>query len=121
MGANAQSSIFYNRVKGEVEKVISDLPFKSVHIFRPSLIMGNRQESRKGEQFAISLFKLFSLVMAGPLKKYRAIEAKTIAFSMIQTAKTNREGVHTLESDRIQSVFDTYKKEGFPKNSRPST
>jgi uncharacterized protein YbjT (DUF2867 family) len=38
LGANRQSRVFYNRVKGEVEEAVRKLPFDGVHIFRPSLL-----------------------------------------------------------------------------------
>ena len=49
MGADAHSRVFYNRVKGELETDLLGLGFDSVSIFRPSLLLGDRQEFRLGE------------------------------------------------------------------------
>jgi uncharacterized protein YbjT (DUF2867 family) len=104
LGANAKSSVFYNRVKGEVEAAIGALPLKSLHIFRPSLLLGDRQESRTGEKIATAVMKPLGFLLAGPLKKYRGIEARTVARAMLRTAKQNTTGRHAYDSDVIQEM-----------------
>ena len=63
MGASAQSSVFYNQVKGEMEDAISELGFQTVVIARPSLLAGNRdalkQPERVAEKLSLLAFKLF--------------------------------------------------------------
>ena len=49
MGADASSKIFYSKVKGELEEALAKLNFKSLLIFRPSILLGNRKEKRTGE------------------------------------------------------------------------
>src|SRR5690606_33293472 len=56
LGANIKSKIFYNKVKGEIEVAVSSIPFQGINIFRPSLILGKRNEKRFGEDLA----KVFS-------------------------------------------------------------
>lgn len=102
--ANTRSPIFYNRVKGETEAAVSRLPFQSVHIFRPSLLLGERAEPRVGEQAAEEALKLFSFMLAGRLAKYRPIHARRVAASMIRVAKEDRRGVHVIESDHIAAI-----------------
>jgi uncharacterized protein YbjT (DUF2867 family) len=104
LGADAKSSVFYSRVKGEVEEAVGRLPLKSLHIFRPSLLLGNRQESRTGEKIAIAVMKPLGFLLAGPLKKYRGIEARTVAQAMLRTAKRNVAGRHAYNSDVIQEM-----------------
>jgi len=104
LGADAQSSVFYNRVKGEVEEAIGKLPLRSLHIFRPSLLLGDRQESRTGEKIAIAVMKPLGFLLAGPLKKYRGIQARTVAQAMLRTAKRNLAGRHAYNSDVIQEM-----------------
>ncbi len=104
LGANAKSSVFYSRVKGEVEEAIGKLPLKSLHIFRPSLLLGDRQESRTGEKIAVALMKPLGFLLAGPLKKYRGIEARTVAQAMLRTAKRNTTGHQAYDSDAIQEM-----------------
>jgi uncharacterized protein YbjT (DUF2867 family) len=104
LGADARSSVFYNRVKGEVEEAIGKLPLKSLHIFRPSLLLGNRQESRTGEKIAVAVMKPLGFLLAGPLKKYRGIQARTVAQAMLRTAKRDVAGQHAYNSDVIQEM-----------------
>lgn len=104
MGANAKSSIFYNRVKGELEDAVAKLPFDGVQIFRPSLLIGSRAEFRLGEKIAEPLMKAFGFLLVGNLKKYRAIEARTVAAAMIEIAEKKPSGVNIYESDRIQEI-----------------
>jgi uncharacterized protein YbjT (DUF2867 family) len=102
LGANAKSMIFYSRVKGEVEEALKKLSLPHLFIFRPSLLLGNRLEHRAGEKTAASVYKVLSPVFSGPLKKYKGVEAKQVAFAMMQTAIKNEEPFRILESDEIQ-------------------
>jgi uncharacterized protein YbjT (DUF2867 family) len=86
MGANPQSRAFYLRVKGEMEEAVKALGYPSIGIFRPSLIVGRRRESRLGERVALWLAKLISPLLVGPLKKYRPNSAAAIARAMIRHA-----------------------------------
>ena len=102
LGANVGSKIFYSRVKGEVEQAVSKLPFVGIYIFRPSMLLGERAESRPGEKAGIAVMKLFSFAMIGAWKKYRPIHAQIVANAMIRVASTGLQGVNIFESDRMQ-------------------
>jgi uncharacterized protein YbjT (DUF2867 family) len=104
LGANRQSRVFYNRVKGEVEEAVRKLPFDGVHIFRPSLLLGDRRESRPGERLAILAGRALGFVFVGPLGKYRPIAARAVAAAMVRIAKEAARGVHVYESDRIRAL-----------------
>jgi uncharacterized protein YbjT (DUF2867 family) len=104
LGANPKSAIFYSRVKGEVEAAITPLPFRAIHIFRPSLLLGERQEVRPGEKIAEKVAGAFSFLLRGPLRKYRPIHARVVAAAMVEVAKRNLSGVNIFESERIQEV-----------------
>lgn len=104
MGANPASSLFYSRVKGQTEQAIMQQPFSAIHIFRPSLLLGNRQEYRFGEQLAVTAFKALGFLMAGSLAKYRGIEAHDVAKAMLATALTSQTGTHIYLSDQIQQI-----------------
>jgi len=88
VGANANSSIFYVKTKGEAERDIIALNFEHTHIFRPSMIMGNRDESRPLEKVFIKAFSVINTLLIGGLKKYRGISAQKIAKAMINAAQT---------------------------------
>ncbi len=106
MGADKRSLIFYNRVKGEVESAIRNLPYEAVHIFRPSLLLGERKEVRAGEKAGTVLFNMASPLFIGPLRKFKAIEGKAVAAAMVACAKRDGEGVFIYESNEIQRVYD---------------
>ena len=107
LGADKNSSAFYLRVKGEVEEEVSRLPFNAVQIFRPSLLTGDRKESRVNETIANALMNLVSFVMVRGLRRYRAIEAKTVAQAMLSAAKQQKSGVTIYESEQIQILGQT--------------
>jgi uncharacterized protein YbjT (DUF2867 family) len=104
MGANKKSMFFYNRVKGEIEEAIWKLNFSAVHIFRPSLLLGERKEQRMGEKIGAIVMKLLRPFLIYGLKKYRAIEGKTVAAAMYKMAQENLTGRYIYESDRIENV-----------------
>lgn len=106
MGANAQSRIFYSRVKGEVEQAIHALDLRALGIFRPSLLLGERAKARPGEAVAAVVMKAVGPVMAGPLARYRAIEGRTVAAGMLAAARQGTAGVRTYQSDEIQALAD---------------
>jgi uncharacterized protein YbjT (DUF2867 family) len=87
VGADASSGVFYIRTKGETERDIIALDLAHTHIFQPSMIMGNRKESRSMEAFLIKVFSVINPVFVGPIQKYRGIEGKDIAKAMIAATK----------------------------------
>lgn len=106
LGSNQRSSIFYNRVKGEIETALGKLPLPGLQIFRPSLLLGERREFRPGERIGASVFKALSFAFIGPLRRYRAIEASVVAKAMIQVAQKNLAGVNIFESEKIQALTE---------------
>jgi uncharacterized protein YbjT (DUF2867 family) len=99
LGANKDSSIYYNRVKGEIEEAISSVGFETFHIFRPSLLLGPRKEKRLGEEAAKTFYKYFGLLIPN---KYKAIEASTVARSMLHFASLEQKGTYIHESKEMQ-------------------
>ncbi|MDQ3396071.1 MAG: oxidoreductase [Bacteroidota bacterium] len=104
MGADKNSSIFYNKVKGEVEEGISQKAIKSIYIFRPSLLVGDREEERVGEKIATKIMVPISKLMVGPLKNYKPIHAREVAEGMINMAQKDEEGVHIFTSEEIKHI-----------------
>ncbi len=107
IGANPDSRIFYVRMKGETERDISAIPFKTIHIYRPSLLTGNRKEKRVMEKIGLIMWKLINPILLGALRKYRSISDKTIAIAMIKNASRSTTGVHIHESDHIHKIAET--------------
>ena len=103
MGANANSSIFYNRTKGEMEDAVLENNINNTYILRPSIISGNRNESRTGEKVGLVVMKIFKPLLIGSLKKYKMINADTIANAMIYLAN-NKIDQQIILSDKIQEL-----------------
>ncbi len=104
LNANAQSPIFYSRIKGELENDVRKICFDSVSIFRPSLLLGNREEFRLGEKSAEVLFSVFPFIFVGPLKKYKAIQSITVAHAMFKVAQLNVKRVMLYPSEKIEEI-----------------
>lgn len=100
MGADVQSVFYYNRVKGEVERDLTQLKYPTLLIFRPSLLLGNRQESRLGEKIGEGFMRLFNPLIPA---KYKAIKAETVAEAICANAQRGLTGRHIFESDAIRS------------------
>ncbi len=94
MGADAGSRVFYNRVKGEMEAAVSKLGYASVDIFRPSLLLGARKESRPGERIGEAALAVLNPFLLGSWRHYRSIPAETVARAMVEKARAAVPGVH---------------------------
>jgi len=105
IGSDAGSSVFYNKVKGEMERDLKNIGFKSLHIFHPSLLLGPREESRLGEKIGTVGMKLASPLMLGSLSKYKPIHVKTVAGAMLKLAKSPEKGVHHFEYDDMNETY----------------
>ena len=97
VGASKASPAFYSRVKARMEAAVSELPFESVQIVRPSLLLGARTELRAGERLGQKLAPLLSPFMVGPLAKYRPVEAAAVAAALVQLAFADVRGTHVHE------------------------
>ena len=84
VGANVGSGVFYLRTKGETERDIIALDLEHTHIFRPSMIMGDRKESRPMEKVFMGIFGVINPILGSG--KYRGIEGKDIARAMNSAA-----------------------------------
>lgn len=104
LGADSKSSIYYSKVKGEIESAISELNFEAIHILRPSLLLGDRKESRIGERIAVVLSKSLSFLFVGPLATYKAIYDTTVAKALIFYALHGSNGLHIHESKELQNI-----------------
>ncbi|MDX1684211.1 MAG: NAD(P)H-binding protein [Saprospiraceae bacterium] len=101
IGANSKSKIFYNRTKGEMENDVLDIGLDNTYILRPSIITGERDETRIGERIGILITKAVQSFLMGPFKKYRTISAEVIANAMIYVANNGYEDA-ILSSDIVE-------------------
>jgi uncharacterized protein YbjT (DUF2867 family) len=87
VGADASSRVFYSRVKGEAEAALAALDFPAgLKVFRPSILIGERGESRPGERVAMAVMNVTRPLFAGGLARYRAIDAEAVARAMHRAA-----------------------------------
>ncbi len=102
MGANAQSKIFYNKVKGELENHIQSLNLKYMSILRPSLLLGERQEQRTLEDMTQKLYRKFSHLVPNTFK-YKPVTAEQVAHTMVDAARTQTDKFEIYDNLRIQT------------------
>lgn len=100
MGADAHSSVFYSRVKGELEAAIAALGYHAAIAFRPSLLAGDRREQRLGERVALMALQPFRRLVP---RKYRPVADVAVARAMAAYAKRCLAGFHIVQSDAIQA------------------
>ncbi|GAO43742.1 NAD(P)H-binding protein [Flavihumibacter petaseus] len=98
----ANNNSFYLKLKGVTEEAVSKQNIPQVHIFRPSLLLGDRGEKRFAENLATGLAPVISPLLRGRYKKYRPIKAIEVAFAMLAAAKDPRKGIFIHEYDEIR-------------------
>ena len=103
LGANSKSSVFYNRVKGELEDAIINLNFESLTIIRPGVLEGNRIEYRRGEIFLRKFMKIINPLLIGKLRRYRSVRIDQVVNAMIDAAITGHAGVRIIENEEMLS------------------
>lgn len=104
LGANTQSAIFYSKLKGEVERDLKSIPFQAIHIYRPSLLDGERKEHRSAEGIMIGLMRILNPLLIGGLKKYRSIKIEKVASAMLKQSLKPLNGIFTYNSDEIERL-----------------
>jgi uncharacterized protein YbjT (DUF2867 family) len=101
VGASSKSNNFYLKLKGEVEDAVKAVGLRSVHIVRPSMLLGERKEFRLGERIGKSLMKIFSFLIPS---KYKPVHARVVARAMVVLAKIGKEGSNSYEFAVIKKL-----------------
>ena len=104
LGADSGSVFFYNRVKGEVEEAVAGVSFYGVYLFQPSLLTGDRDETRAGEAVAERVLGALSFALRGPLRRYRPTPARDVAEAMSAVARQRPGGVRRYVSEEIVAL-----------------
>jgi uncharacterized protein YbjT (DUF2867 family) len=97
LGANVEARTFYGAVKGETERDVGSAGFPAVYALRPSILDGDRGESRPAEYVGL----LVGRVLAPLLGKYAPTPVGTVVETMVALAKAPAPGVHVIEPDRM--------------------
>ncbi len=100
MGANKGSQIFYNRVKGETEAALEELPLERLVIFRPALLVGPRQEFRLGELIASKVLGPVAALLPS-LSKNVVTDVPRLATRMLEEGKRTGRGTYVVPAGRI--------------------
>jgi len=98
MGANPKSTVFYSRMKGELEEAVADLNFTKLRIFRPSILDGKRKEQRVGEKIALVISRILTKFI---LKKYKPTPVDVLAAKMIRLSLDQTDGFRMVEGIEI--------------------
>jgi len=101
-GADEGSSVFYNRVKGEIEAALGALGFDSLSIARPSLLLGDREESRPAERAAVVVSRFLKPLLS-PLRM-RPIEASDVARAVVALVREPKPGVRIVHSGDLHDL-----------------
>lgn len=97
LGADPDSRIFYSRVKGEVERALREVGFRSLTIVRPSILLGDRDELRPGERIGQWLGRFLP-------GRWRAVHARDVAATLVRLAAEDAPGVRVVESEEIREL-----------------
>jgi uncharacterized protein YbjT (DUF2867 family) len=103
LGANPDSGMFYNKIKGEMQRDVLAQKITNTFIFQPSLISGDRGEKRFFENLGKQALKILNHALLGPLEKYRSIHPLIIAKAMLIVANKGYEK-SVIESDEIKKI-----------------
>lgn len=104
IGANKNSSTFYLKLKGELEDELQKLGLKTLYIYQPSMLMGERDRNHWAEKLATGLFKVIDPLLVGSLKKYRSIKGSIVAHAMFKKSLESATGTFIYTSDKIHTI-----------------
>jgi uncharacterized protein YbjT (DUF2867 family) len=99
LGADSESGVFYNRVKGELEDQLRSLGYRAVTVARPSLLLGARKEFRLMERIGMVIGEFVP-------GRYRPVKAEAVARSLVTAARIDAPGLHIIESEEIRTGVD---------------
>ena len=101
LGANSNSSNFYLRLKGEIDEAVAELNLNSTSVYRPSVLLGKRNESRPGEKILQFVMPLLDFMIPSDSK---AIKAEDVAKSMLNNSKNYKSGFHVFQYNQIKNI-----------------
>ena len=100
-GAKAQSKLFYNRMKGQLEDAVKALDFSCLLIFQPSVLIRSNSD-RSGENFTVKALKFLNKI--GHFKRYRPMPTEILAEKMLSAVHKSPKGTFTFTLDKIFSL-----------------
>lgn len=107
VGSDVASGNFYLQVKGTLEAELNGMPFRSVHVARPSFLLGDRGEVRFGEKLSIGAATILQPFLMGGLRIYRSIQAETVARALVDAAIGGKPGRFVYHYDELQQMSNS--------------
>ena len=106
IGASTSSHLLYNRTKGRVEASVRALKIPSIHIFRPSLILGRREKKRWHEEILKAISSFVSFFIVGTRRRFMAVEARRVAMAMYLATGIHKKGIHLYTPNRMYEMTE---------------
>ena len=103
VGADPASSVFYSRVKGEIQRDLCDLGFSRLDVLQPGLLLGERQEKRPLETMLKTLAPIADRLMIGRWRRYRSVHPATVAECLLTLTNATDAGVFIHQYDEMQN------------------
>jgi uncharacterized protein YbjT (DUF2867 family) len=104
IGADAKSSTFYLKLKGETEEDITKVGISSLYIYQPSMLKGRKEKVRFGESLINGLMTIVDPLLIGGFKKYHSIQASTVAQAMYNQSIDNESGTFIYQYNDIKQI-----------------
>ena len=104
IGADSYSSNYYKEAKGEMEEHLMKLDFKSLSIFRPSLLLASRSEKRTLEEFVMPISKVLNIFLVRSLSKYQSIPVSVVATAMYKYSLLELKGVKFYYKKEMDAI-----------------
>jgi uncharacterized protein YbjT (DUF2867 family) len=105
VGANPSSNVFYVKTKGETERDIIALDFEHTHIFRVSMITGDRQEKRSLEKLMIGIWSVIDPLLLGSADRYKGLTGSAIARAMVRSATRQSEKLRIYHWKEMKALL----------------
>ena len=106
VGADPTSSVFYSRVKGEIQQDLCDLGFSRLDVLQPGLLRGERQEKRPVESMMKALAPIADRLMTGSWRRYRSVHPATVAECLLALTSATEAGVFIHQYDAMQNCLN---------------
>ncbi len=106
VGADSRSGTFYLKLKGEVEDDLKKLPFPAIHIFQPSILYGDRNETRLGEDLGKLVIKAVQTLLPEKWSRFKGIHTDELAKAMLAAAHRQEYGTFVYTYNSIQELIN---------------
>jgi uncharacterized protein YbjT (DUF2867 family) len=104
VGADEDARPLYLQVKGDTERAVEALRFRSLHILQPSVLLGSRRERRAIELIAQPLLLALAPLLLGSLTPYRPVSAQRVAAAMLGAARSGLAGTYRYTYRALQRL-----------------